>query len=144
MTERNQKALIKKYEKKLPLEGFENYKRRLREAPDSCYDEVANLKTKSVALSVILSILLGFLGIDRFYALSNKMGFIKLGVAAVAGIVAIFSLIGALAIGVVLYIYCLFDIINVVKEVKICNYDIVNEKLHNAIAQARKTEETAE
>lgn len=137
MTEQNEKALVKKYQKKLPLEGFENYKRRLREAPDSCYDEVDNVKTKSVAIGVILSIFLGFLGIDRFYALSNKIGFIKLGVSVVAGIVMAINLIAGLAIAVVLYIYCLFDLVSVIKEVKICNYDIINEKLHNAIAKER-------
>ena len=137
MTEQNEKALVKKYQKKLPLEGFENYKRRLREAPDSCYDEVDNVKTKSVAIGVILSIFLGFLGIDRFYALSNKIGFIKLGVSVVAGIVMAINLIAGLAIAVVLYIYCLFDLVSVIKEVKICNYDIINEKLHDAIAKER-------
>ncbi len=140
MTEQNEKALVKKYQKKLPLEGFENYKRRLREAPDSCYDEVDNAKTKSIALGVILSIFLGFLGIDRFYAQSNKMGFIKLGVAVVAGIVTALNVIAGLAIAVVLYIFCLFDLVNVIKEVKICNYDIVNEKLHNAIAKERSAQ----
>ena len=115
MTEQNEKALVKKYQKKLPLEGFENYKRRLREAPDSCYDEVDNVKTKSVAIGVILSIFLGFLGIDRFYALSNKIGFIKLGVSVVAGIVMAINLIAGLAIAVVLYIYCLFDLVSVIK-----------------------------
>ena len=49
MTEQNEKALAKKYQKKLPVEGFENYKRRLREAPDSCFDEVNNAKIKSIA-----------------------------------------------------------------------------------------------
>ena len=137
MTEQNEKALVKKYQKTLPLEGFENYKRRLREAPDSCYDEVDNVKTKSVAIGVILSIFLGFLGIDRFYALSNKIGFIKLGVSVVAGIVMAINLIAGLAIAVVLYIYCLFDLVSVIKEVKICNYDIINEKLHDAIAKER-------
>ena len=143
MTEQNEKALVKKYQKKLPLEGFENYKRRLREAPDSCYDEVDNVKTKSVAIGVILSIFLGFLGIDRFYALSNKIGFIKLGVSVVAGIVMAINLIAGLAIAVVLYIYFLFDLVSVIKEVKICNYDIINEKLHDAIAQERKSAQNA-
>ena len=143
MTEQNEKALAKKYQKKLPVEGFENYKRRLREAPDSCFDEVNNAKIKSIALGVILSIFLGFLGIDRFYAQSKKIGFIKLGVAIVAAIIAIFVPIGGLAIGVVLYIYCLFDLINVIKEVKICNYDIINEKLHDAIAKERKSAQNA-
>lgn len=143
MTEQNEKALAKKYQKKLPVEGFENYKRRLREAPDSCFDEVNNAKIKSIALGVILSIFLGFLGIDRFYAQSKKIGFIKLGVAIVAAIIAIFVPVGGLAIGVVLYIYCLFDLVNVIKEVKICNYDIINEKLHDAIAKERKSAQNA-
>lgn len=143
MTEQNEKALAKKYQKKLPVEGFENYKRRLREAPDSCFDEVNNAKIKSIALGVILSIFLGFLGIDRFYAQSKKIGFIKLGVAIVAAIIAIFVPVGGLAIGVVLYIYCLFDLVNVIKEVKICNYDIITEKLHDAIAKERKSAQNA-
>lgn len=143
MTEQNEKALAKKYQKKLPVEGFENYKRRLREAPDSCYDEVNNAKIKSIALGVILSIFLGFLGIDRFYAQSKKIGFIKLGVAIVTVILAILVPVGGLAVGVVLYIYCLFDLISVIKEVKICNYDIINEKLHNAIAEERKSAQKA-
>ena len=145
MTEENKKKLVKKYERHLPMEGFENFKRRLTEAPDSCYDDVYNTKMKNKVLGIFLSIFLGFLGIDRFFAKSNLIGFIKLGAAAVIlGIFPFINIYLAIAGAVVLYIYSLVDLFPVIKQVKICNYDAVNEKLHNAIAAERHAQLASE
>lgn len=138
MTEENQKKLVKRFEWHFPIEGFENFKRRLSEAPDSCFDDVYNTKMKNKVLGIFISIFLGFLGIDRFFARSKTIGFIKLGAAVlILGIFPLINIYLALAGAIVLYIVSIIDLFPVITNVKICNYDDVNEKLHNAIAAER-------
>ena len=135
MREENAKKVIKKYEKDFPMEGFENFKRRVKEAPDSCFNQVFFAPIKNKVLGIFLSIFLGMFGVDRFYAQSPKFGYIKLGATVVTLIVLIFNTILALVLGVLIALCCIADIFMVYREVKICNYDIVNERLHNAIAK---------
>ena len=135
MREENAKKVIRKYEKHFPIEGFENFKRRVKEAPDSCFNQVFFAPIKNKVLGVFLSIFLGMFGVDRFYAQSPKLGYIKLGATVVTFIVLTFNSILALVLGVLVMIFCIADIFMVYREVKICNYDIVNERLHDAIAK---------
>jgi len=138
MKEDNAKRIVKKFEKHLPMEGFENFKRRLNEAPDNCYNEVFYAPIKNKVLGIFLSIFLGMFGVDRFYAKSPKIGYIKLGAAVLALLALLINPVLTLVIAVVLEICCIMDIFYVYREVKICNYDIINERLHNAIAKKIK------
>ena len=142
MTEQNAKRAFKKYEKQVPkVDGVENFKRRLSEAPESAYDTVMNAKTKSIALTVVLSIFLGMFGVDRVYSKDLEMGIAKATGTVVALIVfLVSSTVGIVAIGGVAA-WCAVDIFLAYKETKRYNYDVLNEILHNAIGEQIIAEE---
>ena len=145
MTEQNAKRAFKKYEKQVPkVDGVENFKRRLSEAPESAYDTVMNAKTKSIAVTVVLSIFLGMFGVDRFYSKDLEMGIAKATGTVVALIVfLVSSTVGIVAIGGVAA-WCAVDIFLAYKETKRYNYDVLNEILHNAIGEKIIAEENTE
>ena len=142
MTEQNAKRAFKKYEKQVPkVDGVENFKRRLSEAPESAYDTVMNAKTKSIAVTIVLSIFLGMFGVDRFYSKDLEMGIAKATGTVVALIVfLISSTVGIVAFGGVA-LWCAVDIFLAYKETKRYNYDVLNEILHNAIGEQIIAEE---
>lgn len=141
MTEYNVKKAFKKYEKQVPkVDGVENFKRRLTEAPESAYEAVMGAKIKNVWVTVVLSVFLGMFGVDRFYSKDLEMGIAKATGTLVALIVYLVSfLLGFPSIGLValvgIALWCIVDIFLAYKETKRYNYDVLNEILHNAIGE---------
>ncbi len=148
MTELNVKRAFKKYEKQVPrVDGVENFKRRLSEAPDSAYDKVMNAKTKKIWVTVLLSIFLGMFGADRFYSKDLEMGIAKATGTVVALIVTLISATVGVIVLAGVGAWCVFDIFLAYKETKRYNYDVLNEILHNAIGEeiiANEIKEQAE
>lgn len=136
MTELSAKRAFKKYEKQIPkVDGVENFKRRLAEAPESAYEKVLNAKIKNIWVTIVLSIFLGMFGVDRFYSKDLEMGIAKATGTVVALIVfLISSTVGLVALGGVA-LWCIVDIFLAYKETKRYNYDVLNEILHNAIGE---------
>ena len=69
----------------------------LQNVPDSSYAAIASIELKNPTISLILSLFLGNLGIDRFYIGSIGMGILKLFTFGCLGILTVidwFRIIG--------------------------------------------------
>lgn len=66
------------YQSKIPEEGLSRFKKALERAPEDAYDEIFDTKIYSIPTTVILSVLFGFLGVDRFYIGDVGIGICKL------------------------------------------------------------------
>ena len=93
--------ILTNYRDKIPAEQILNFKIILEKAPDSKYDELIMIPTKSVTTTLLLSIFLGGIGVDRFY-----IGDVGLGVAKL--------FLGTLTLG----IWPIVDIFMCYKKVK--------------------------
>lgn len=93
--------ILTNYRDKIPAEQILNFKNILEKAPDSKYDELIMIPTKSVTTTLLLSIFLGGFGVDRFY-----IGDVGLGVAKL--------FLGTLTLG----IWPIIDIFMCYKKVK--------------------------
>ena len=93
--------ILTNYRDKIPAEQILNFKNILEKAPDSKYDELIMIPTKSVTTTLLLSIFLGGIGVDRFY-----IGDVGLGVAKL--------FLGTLTLG----IWPIVDIFMCYKKVK--------------------------
>ena len=69
-------ALMAQYKDLIPSDQVLMLKNALQNAPDYAYDNLVTVQTKSPIVTLLLSIFLGGLGVDRFY-----IGDIGLGVA---------------------------------------------------------------
>ena len=139
MTEEKVKKVARHFEKKFPLEGYENFKRRLGLVPDSYYDEIMAIPTKKSVVAILLAIFLGGIGLDRFYVGDKKMGIIKIVASVVVAICSIFITI-PIVVTLLYFALAIFQIIDIFlsyKEGKRYNYDKVNERIHNIIAGER-------
>ena len=96
--------ILTNYRDKIPPEQILNFKNILEKAPDSKYDELIMIPTKSVTTTLLLSIFLGGIGVDRFY-----IGDVGLGVAKL--------FLGTLTLG----IWPIVDIFMCYKKVKEIN-----------------------
>ena len=61
----------------LPSDKIVYIKEKLNKADESSYDAVMAVKMKNPVVALILSILLGYIGIDRFYAGDILKGLLK-------------------------------------------------------------------
>ena len=97
--------ILTNYKDKIPPEQILNFKNILEKAPDSKYDELIMIPTKSVTTTLLFSIFLGGIGVDRFY-----IGDVGLGVAKL--------FLGTLTLG----IWPIIDIFMCYKKVKEKNF----------------------
>ena len=70
--------IISTFSSKIPREKIPALKSALRNAPDSAYNDVFAAKTYSSTTTLLLSIFLGGLGVDRFYVGDVGLGIAKL------------------------------------------------------------------
>ena len=70
----------------LPSDKIVYIKEKLNKADESSYDAVMTVKMKNSVVALILSILLGYIGIDRFYAGDILKGVLKLITGGACGI----------------------------------------------------------
>lgn len=78
MTDDKVISLFAAYSDKIPSEKQILFKSALKKADDSAYENLAAVSTKSATTTVLLSIFLGWLGIDRFYIGDTGLGVAKL------------------------------------------------------------------
>ena len=78
MTEDKVVALLARFSEDLPSGSAFAVGNALRTAPDNMFDYLITLPVKSAGITVVLSIFLGGLGIDRFYVGDIGLGIAKL------------------------------------------------------------------
>lgn len=104
--------VVMAYKNDLPQEKVFMLRSLLERAPDTAYESVLCVNTKKTLITVLLSVFLGCLGIDRFY-----IGDVGKGVAKL--------LFGWLTFG----IWPLIDIFCCYKKAKEQNFDHIAEVL---------------
>ena len=70
--------ILTAFSSKIPSEKVPALRAALKRAPDSAWSDVFSVKTYSVTTTVLLSVFLGGLGIDRFYIGDVGLGIAKL------------------------------------------------------------------
>ena len=78
MLRENALQIISTFSPKIPSQNIPQLKAALRNSPDSVVDQVYSVKTYSATTTLLLSIFLGGLGIDRFYIGDIGLGIAKL------------------------------------------------------------------
>ncbi len=106
-------AIMMQYRKLIPADEALSLRNQLLLAPDTAYSSLAMVETKDPTLTVILSIFLGGIGVDRFYIGDVGLGICKL-------------LFGWITFG----LWPLIDIFCSYKKAKIKNMDALLEAAH--------------
>lgn len=78
MTEDKVVSLLARFSEDLPSDSAFAFGQALRAAPDNAFDYLITYPTKSSGVTLVLSILLGGLGVDRFYVGDIGLGIAKL------------------------------------------------------------------
>lgn len=86
MTQEKIDSFMVSYGKLLPNDKSLIIKQKLETIDDSRYSSIATLKMKSPTTATILSVFLGGLGVDRFYANNSGLGVGKLLTAGGCGL----------------------------------------------------------
>ena len=136
MTPNRITVALEKYAKQIPGENISIFQNYLKEASDDCMDEFMWLPIKGKTKTLLFSIFLGGIAVDRFYVGDKGVGAAKLifrllSVTILSGI-PIVGLLASLASS----IWCFADIFITYKIAKQINYDNLTEflKRHKEIA----------
>lgn len=119
---------LEKYSKKIPPEKIPDLRRLMENATDSCYDDFMYIHLKSQLKTILFSIFLGGLGVDRFYVGDNGAGAGKLIFGIVVAILSLFSgihMVVALFVfllSLIRGIWCFVDIFRTYKVARQINY----------------------
>ncbi len=84
MTSESVNMLAAKFDKQVPAVCSFRLRNKLASAPEEKVEEVSNMTLKSRNISLILSVILGWFGIHRFYLGDKKQGIVMLGLCACA------------------------------------------------------------
>ena len=71
-------SLVEQFQKDIPENKVLVLRRMLENSSDDCFDSVSAIKLKSPTVTLLLSIFLGWLGVDRFYIGDIGIGVCKL------------------------------------------------------------------
>lgn len=78
MTADRVEAALKKYKGQISKDDLPRLENYLRLAPDDCMDELMALPIKGKTKTILFSIFLGRIGVDRFYVGDKRKGLLKL------------------------------------------------------------------
>lgn len=78
MTSEKVRALLEQFQKDIPENKVLVLRRMLENSSDDCFESVSTLKLKNPTTTLLLSIFLGWLGVDRFYIGDIGVGVCKL------------------------------------------------------------------
>ncbi|MDE6585716.1 MAG: TM2 domain-containing protein [Clostridia bacterium] len=93
-------AVIEKYKNELTPTSFHYFKEALNEARPQVYKELLDMPLKKKTTTILLSVFLGNIGVDRFYVGDNKLGALKIMgtvVAMLCNFVPVLGIIAAIA-----------------------------------------------
>ena len=127
MTPNRMQVAWEKYIKMIPIEHHDDLYHALEEADDRCLDALMLLPTKSVTTTLLFSIFLGGIGVDRFYIGSVGLGVGKLALrlsAAILPTLLQFPELG-LILGLASLIWQIIDIFQVRNAVKRYNFEML-------------------
>ena len=105
----NNSDYIGKIRKHIPKEAYRELCIKLDDASEEKRNKVKELKLKSIYVTLILSLLLGIFGADRFYAGDIRLGIGKLALGVVGYLFGGFGTIG-FAIQLLSYVWWIEDI----------------------------------
>lgn len=105
----NNSDYIGKIRKHIPKEAYRELCIKLDDASEEKCNKVKELKLKSIYVTLILSLLLGIFGVDRFYAGDIRLGIGKLALGVVGYLFGGFGTIG-FAIQLLSYVWWIEDI----------------------------------
>lgn len=105
----NNSDYIGKIRKHIPKEAYRELCIKLDDASEEKRNKVKELKLKSIYVTLLLSLLLGIFGADRFYAGDIRLGIGKLALGVVGYLFGGFGTIG-FAIQLLSYVWWIEDI----------------------------------
>ena len=105
----NNSDYICKIRKHIPKEAYRELCIKLDDASEEKRNKVKELKLKSIYVTLLLSLLLGIFGVDRFYAGDIRLGIGKLALGVVGYLFGGFGTIG-FAIQLLSYVWWIEDI----------------------------------
>lgn len=112
-------AIIMQYKDVIPAEQTYIVKEALEKAGDCAYDRLVAVPTKSPITTLLLSIFLGGLGVDRFYLNDIGLGVAKLLLSFFLSFTGFFLIVPWLG----MLIWPLVDIFLCYKKAKKMNFD---------------------
>lgn len=125
MTQNRVAVALEKYEKQIPADNVYFFKKYLQEASDDCMDEFMSLPIKGKTKTLLFSIFLGGIAVDRFYIGDIGIGAIKLILRLLVALLSGTALLGSI-LSLISAIWSIADIFITYKIAKKINYDSIN------------------
>lgn len=139
MTEISIKKALEKYSKEIPQENMIIFQDHLKEASDDCMPELMDVPLKSKTATLLFSIFLGGIAVDRFFIGDIGVGVAKLIFRLVATFLSGIPVLGWI-LSLSSLIWCIADIFITYRITKEINYD----RLVAVLKKNRKTEQDSQ
>ena len=132
MTPNRVTVALEKYGKQIPKDEIVFFTKHLQSASNDCMDEFMFLPIKNKNKTLLFSIILGGLGVDRFYVGDKGLGVAKLIFRIIAVLLSEVIFLGTL-LSLISSIWCIADVFVTYKITKQINYNYLSSYLlrHN-------------